>query len=221
MLAIGMTSGKKIDPRAYEKHWKVRALWAIDRLYAHAWHRIEVTSPCRLPREGPAILVCNHSAGIDPLLLQATCPRIITWMMAREYYELPILKSAFKQLGYIPVSRGERDSASIKAALRALHDGKVLGIFPEGRIEPSLALMPFQPGVEVLAARAKVPIYPAYVAGIERNISLPRSMVDRQETQIRYGPAIDSTDRAVTTDEIRAAIEALRLQSLAPRSLRH
>ncbi len=36
---------------------------------------------------GPAILVCNHTSSIDPLLLQAFSPRLIRWMMAKEYFE--------------------------------------------------------------------------------------------------------------------------------------
>src|SRR4051794_35368912 len=112
-----------------------RVLHAINRLYARVYHRVDVLSPQRLPARGPAILVCNHTSGIDPELIQSCCPRVITWMMAREYYEIPMLRHVLDLIGVIPVSRGARDSAATRAAMRALSDGKILGLFPEGKIE--------------------------------------------------------------------------------------
>ena len=198
------------DPRAYERHWKVRALRGLVRFYAHAWHHTRVLSPCPIPAQGAAILICNHVSGIDPLLLQATCPRVITWMMAREYYELPILRSAFERLGYIPVSRGTRDSASLKAALRALSAGKVLGIFPEGRIAPSKELLPLQPGVALMAARTGAPVYPAYLGGIQRNMTIARGLLDRQDVTIAYGRALEPAGKPASTEELEAALEQTR-----------
>lgn len=209
---------KSADPRRYERDWRVRALRGIVRFYAHAWHRTQVISPSTLPADGPAILICNHSAGIDPLLLQATCPRVITWMIAREYYELPVLHGIFQRLGYIPVSRGMRDSASIKLALRTLDAGKVLGIFPEGRIETSQALLPFQPGAATIAARAGVPIYPAYIAGIQRNLGIGRAMVDRQDVTIAYGRPIAPSGKTFETVDLEVAVQTLRERTIFARN---
>ena len=41
----------------------------------------------------------------------------------------------FKRIEAIPVDRFARDTASVRAALRHLKEGRILGVFPEGRIE--------------------------------------------------------------------------------------
>lgn len=211
----------KRDPRAYEQAWSTRALKGLNRLFGRAWHHVELLSPCRMPATGPAILICNHSAGLDPVVLQATCPRLITWMMAREFYELPLLRQMSDFLGYIPVSRDGRDASSLKAGMRALAAGKVLGVFPEGRIEPSTKLLPFQGGVGVLAQRAGVPVYPAYIAGLDRNVSVATSLLVRQDARVVYGPPIMGTaERPLSADELKESVDRLRRQTLAQVPLR-
>src|SRR4051812_42213381 len=118
----------------------LRFLQAFDVCFARIYHRLSVRLPQRLPRDGPAILVCNHTSGLDPLLIQSVCPRLITWMMAREYYNVRGLGWVFKAVGAIPVERSGRDLASTRAAMRALANGAILGVFPEGKIETSREL---------------------------------------------------------------------------------
>jgi len=113
----------------------VRALKAASRYYARIYQRLEVRSPCRLPRKGPAILVCNHTGAVDPLLIQSVSPRLIRWMMAKEYFDRKLLRWVFDAVGVILVERSGRDMAATRHAMRALEAGHVLGVFPEGRIE--------------------------------------------------------------------------------------
>src|SRR5690606_28478224 len=57
------------------------------RLYARFFHALRVEGGEHVPRSlhpGPLILVCNHTAGVDPLLVQAAVPFEIRWMMARD-----------------------------------------------------------------------------------------------------------------------------------------
>src|SRR4051812_47529161 len=76
-----------------ERSYALRALQGVNRLYARVYHSVEVIAPPQLPARGAAILVCNHTSGIDPELIQSCCSRVITWMMAREYYEMPVLRN--------------------------------------------------------------------------------------------------------------------------------
>lgn len=209
--------GMKVEnPRAYEQLWSIRALHGLNRMYARIWHHVELLSPCRLPPTGAAIVICNHTAGLDPVLLQATSPRLITWMMAREYYDLPGLRQFSDHLRYIPVNRALRDSASARAGLRALKQGKVLGVFPEGKIATNRDLLEFQGGVGVMAQRAGVPVYPAYIAGLPRNMSIAGSLLGRQEVRIAYGaPIMGTADKPLSALELRESIDTLRCQVIA------
>jgi 1-acyl-sn-glycerol-3-phosphate acyltransferase len=88
--------------------------------------------------------------------------------MAREYYEQKGLRWMLDIVGTIPVERSGRDMAATRAALAALKAGYVLGVFPEGKIEPTRELLPFQPGIGLLAMKSGVPVYPAYLEGSQR-----------------------------------------------------
>src|SRR5436190_21478294 len=61
------------------------------RWFSTAYHGLKVLTPCPIPadpRAGGAILVSNHISSVDPVPLQAACPRLITWLMAKEYGNL-------------------------------------------------------------------------------------------------------------------------------------
>jgi 1-acyl-sn-glycerol-3-phosphate acyltransferase len=196
-------------PTALERHLATRFLKAATRVWARAWHRVDVLAPCRLPRTGPAILVSNHVSPVDPLLLQSTTDRVIVWMMAKEYFELPVLRTAFEKLTFIPVSRSGRDTAALKAALRTLDAGKVLGIFPEGRIATNGSLGKLQPGVAMIAERSGAGVWPAYLQGTMPKWSVLRAYLEPQEVTVTHGSQVTSSGNELTSD-IFSALEALR-----------
>ncbi len=210
-------NGDEIPGGGYGNPRAQPVLQAINRLYARVYHQVEVRSPQRLPARGPAILVCNHTSGIDPELIQSCCPRIIIWMMAREYYEVPGLRKVLDWIGVIPVSRGARDSAATRAAMRALSDGKILGLFPEGKIETTSEILPFQAGVGVMAMKSEAPVYPAYLDGTQRGSEMKEAFARRQRATLAFGPPLRfSRNREVNggienvTKQIQNAVAALR-----------
>jgi len=163
----------------------------LNQLFSRIYHDLEVLRPCPIPASGPAILVCNHISGLDPALIQSTSPRVVTWMMAKEFYDLGALHWMFKRLRAIPVGRGGRDMAAMRSALRALESGGVLGIFPEGRIEKDHTLMPFQTGVALMACRTGTSVYPAYLDGSNRNMpSMFDAYLRRHRATITFGEPI-------------------------------
>lgn len=182
----------------------IRMLQAVDVCFARIYHRLSVRSPQQLPHTGPAILVCNHVSGVDPLLIQSVCPRLITWMVAKEYMQVRGLSWVFKQIGAIPVERSGRDLASTRAAMRALAGGAVLGIFPEGRIETSHDLLPFQTGVAMMAIKTGVPIFPACLEGTQRGREIVQAVLRPCVASIAFGPEVP-IDRSSSG---KAALEA-------------
>ncbi|HWB54098.1 MAG TPA: lysophospholipid acyltransferase family protein [Tepidisphaeraceae bacterium] len=170
-----------------EERISIGWLRLVDVLYSRIYHHVDVQSPCPLPRTGAGILVCNHISGLDPVLIQSVCPRLIVWMMAEEYASLPLLGPLFKAIHTIPVHRKGQDLAATRQALRALQSGFVLGIFPEGKIETGAGLLPFQPGVAMIAQRTGLPVYPAYIDGTSRGVEMPDVYLRRQEIKIWFG----------------------------------
>lgn len=196
--------------------WLIRVGMAANRLFTRVYHRVEQLTPCTLPPHGPAILACNHTSGLDPLLIQSASRRVIVWMMAREYYEMPSLNWMLRRIEAIPVGRSGRDMAAMRGALRALKSGRIVGIFPEGRIERRRELMPFQTGAALMAIRAGVQVYPACLDGTQRNRSMLQSFLQAQTAQLAFGPPLHlgsgdpgRKDLELATARLQAAIAGL------------
>jgi 1-acyl-sn-glycerol-3-phosphate acyltransferase len=173
-----------------ENNLPSRILQCVNRMYARVYHRLEVISPSRLPPSGPGIIVCNHTSGLDPHLVQSACRRLISWMMAREYYEIRMIKPMLDAMGTIPVSRNGRDMSATRAAMRALARGQMLGIFPEGRIEPTRQLLPFQTGAAMMAIKTGVPVFPAYLDGTQRGHEMLAAFFCPHRARVIFGDPV-------------------------------
>ena len=161
-----------------------------NRIFCRVYHNMRIFAPSRLPRKGPAIVVCNHASGLDPMLVQAGCRRMIVWMMASEYYQMKSLRWFYEVVNAIPVARNGRDSAATRAALRTLADGRVLGIFPEGRIETEKKLLPFQTGVAMMAIKTGVPVHPAYLDGTQRGREMVPAITRSNNVRLSFAEPI-------------------------------
>ncbi len=64
---------------------RLNVTWRLCRVYMLVWHRLEWRGRSYLPHDGPAILVSNHTTGLDPLLIQAAYPRTVHWVMLTSY----------------------------------------------------------------------------------------------------------------------------------------
>jgi 1-acyl-sn-glycerol-3-phosphate acyltransferase len=184
---------------------------------ARAYHGTSALTPCPLPRNGPAILVSNHTSSIDPLLLQAFSPRLIRWMMAKEYFDFKPLRWLYDTVGVILVERSGRDLAATRAAMRVLQEGYVLGVFAEGRIETTRDLIPFQSGIGLLALKTRAPVFPVFIDGTQRNREMIEAFLMPSTGSIAFGPEVrldDLTDSRKGIEEatrrIQSAVEALK-----------
>jgi 1-acyl-sn-glycerol-3-phosphate acyltransferase len=189
----------------------LEVLWWINRAYCTCMHRLITLNDAPLPEHGPAILVANHTSGVDNLVLQSGCRRVLGFMVAQEFYDSWLVGPFCRLLRCIPVRRDGRDLSATREALRALHDGLVLPIFPEGRITPESGRVfgPGRPGAAFLTIRAKVPVIPAYIRGTPPTNNVWRGLITPSRARVIYGPPIDFSDLLTPEDDRRAERERL------------
>jgi 1-acyl-sn-glycerol-3-phosphate acyltransferase len=72
-----------------------------------------------------------------------------------------------RAMRHIPVDR-RAGAAAFEAAVRALKDGEVVGVFPEATISPSFTVKELKAGAARMAVQSGVPIIPAAVWGGHR-----------------------------------------------------
>lgn len=139
-----------------------------------------------VPQTGPAILMMNHIAFVDPLVLVHTTPRNIVPLAKTEAYRYPIVGIVPRVWGVIPVERQGIDRQAVQRALAVLSAGEILLIAPEGTRHP--ALTDPREGAAYLASRSGAPIVPVALENTRGFPTLPFSRRWRAPgAEVRYG----------------------------------
>lgn len=120
----------------------------------------------RIPSTGGALLVANHISHLDPIfsgLMVHRGRRVPRFLAKNSLWSKPVLGRAMRGSGQIPVYRESTDAQhSLREGTRALTEGKVVVIYPEGTItrDPEGWPMLARTGVARLALSADVPVVP-------------------------------------------------------------
>ncbi|WP_040634106.1 lysophospholipid acyltransferase family protein [Mobilicoccus pelagius] len=141
-----------------------RALFAAQGL------RFRVTGSEHIPHEDGAVVVMNHLSYLDFTyagLAARPSGRVIRFMCKDTIFDHPVAGPLMRGMKHIPVDR-ENGSASFRAALRALKDGELVGVFPEATISRSFELKEFKSGAVRMAQGARVPMIPVVLWGSQR-----------------------------------------------------
>jgi 1-acyl-sn-glycerol-3-phosphate acyltransferase len=130
--------------------------------------RVDDTQLPLIPSHGPLILVANHINFLDaPMIATHLLPRPITGFAKIETWDNPLIGKLFDLWGAIPLHRGQGDIAAFRQAERALANGKILAIAPEGTRSGHGQLQRGHAGVVLLAQRSQAPLLPLVYYGNE------------------------------------------------------
>jgi 1-acyl-sn-glycerol-3-phosphate acyltransferase len=155
----------------------------------------------KLPQSGGAIIVVNHVSHVDPFLVAkmiidgARRPRFLA---KDSIFDVFAVGPAMRGMGHIPVKRGTADARqSFDAAVRALEDGGMIVLHPEGTVtrDPNGWPMAGKTGAARLALLAPgVPVIPVAQWGVQEHVDLYRKkvkLVPRPRHTLSVGDAID------------------------------
>jgi 1-acyl-sn-glycerol-3-phosphate acyltransferase len=130
----------------------------------HGVYRFRVQGQEHIPAEGAALLACNHVSYVDALLIAAASPRPIRFIMDHRIFATPLLGWLFRLAKAIPIAPQRDDpeayERAFEAACRALDEGELVGIFPEGSITRDGRLQPFKGGILKILRTHPVPVIP-------------------------------------------------------------
>ena len=194
-------------------------------------YRLRTQGIEQIPEEGPALIVCNHVSYMDALILSASIPRPVRFVMYYKIFNVPVMRWIFKQAKAIPIAGAREDPAMMQAAFdaidAALAEGEIVGIFPEGALTKDGEIAKFKSGIERVLARANdagrpVPVVPMALRGMWASMwsrranardadRLSRMRVPqrfRAHVEVIAGVPVD--DRGATAELLEAKVRALR-----------
>jgi 1-acyl-sn-glycerol-3-phosphate acyltransferase len=176
-----------------------------------------------IPPQGAGIIMMNHIAFLDPIVVLHSIPRNIVPLAKVEVYEYPVIGIFPRLWEVIPVRREEVDRRAIQLALEVLKAGELVLVAPEGTRGPRL--QQGKEGAAYLASRSGAPIIPAAVLQTSGFPAFRTSRRWRQPgSHVIFGKPIrfkDSLKRAKGDELRKMTDEAMYvLAAMLPENLR-
>ena len=129
----------------------------------------EVNGLKNIPKKGPFIIAANHESYMDHLIIVCTFTcrlnKKIHFLSKKEHFDNIFKKVWHNYAGAIPLDRQAGGKEALKLAVKALKQGKIIAIHPEGTRTLTGKLQKGKTGVTRLALSAEVPIIPVGLIG--------------------------------------------------------
>lgn len=192
-------------------------------MLVHTIYRFKAKGLENIPKEGPAVLVCNHVGFSDAVILGAAVRRPPRFIMYYKIFQNPLLGWFFRTAKAIPIASRNEDERIFNKAFdgisKALEDGELVIIFPEGKLTADGEIDVFKPGLLRVLERNPVPVIPMALGGLWGSLFTRRNKgffgrVWRREQPIGrpidlvIGKPMPAAD--VQMQELRAKVQALR-----------
>lgn len=191
-------------------------IWCVTRIM----YRIRVEGAQHIPKEGAAILVCNHVSFVDWMIIGGSVKRPVRFVMDHSFFKGWLLKRIMTRGKVIPIASAKEDPSRLEEAFRRIEEelkaGELVCIFPEGRITKDGKMNEFRPGVLKMLASTPVPVVPMGLSGLWGSFfsregghamqKLPRRF--RAPLTLQISPPLPP--EGLRLDTIQAAVAALR-----------
>lgn len=167
---------RRVGPGPKLPDWLIRLNYGI----GHAFGRFvffctmnaQVVRRETVDRPGGYVLACTHLSHVDPACVSVIANRKIDWMSRLEFYQSRLTAALMWAVGAFPVDRFGIPVSSIRTAIRRARQGRIVGIFPEGRVSHGADSVcrggPIKKGACVVALRSGVPIIPCVTLGTHK-----------------------------------------------------
>jgi len=214
---------RPFDRSARFYHWILR-VWsrALLRLFGI---RATVSGTENLDRSRSYVYLANHSSYLDIIVVGATLPDDIRFVLKRELGRIPIFGWGLVLGPYILIDRADARNAiaSIDKAASEIARGASVIIFPEGTRSADGRLAPFKRGGFLLAIKSGVPMVPVAIDGTFRLMSRNDRTVRPGAVSVRIGEPIEGhanasrTEAAALQEQVRGQLLTMLGSTESPR----
>jgi 1-acyl-sn-glycerol-3-phosphate acyltransferase len=210
-----------------------RIILAFGRALGRVVFSVRIEGAENLPRQRePLIVISNHFGWFDAFILTVYLPFPSVFLVATESQRKWYVRFFMNVFDGIPIWRGQVDRDAFRSALKVLGQGRSLGVFPEGGINPDLGeriargepimtlegatsriggqLARAKPGTALLATMSRKRILPVALLGSDR-IGANLRRLRRSVVTMRIGPIFGpiAVEGGVSGPARRARIDEL------------
>jgi 1-acyl-sn-glycerol-3-phosphate acyltransferase len=158
---------------------------------------LKITGLENIP-SGPVIFASNHISLLDPPVLGYAVHREVYFVAKEELFQLRRFFTRLIQYFNAISIRRDGDIRALRIILKVLKDRISLIIFPEGTRSKTGELLPFLPGVGLIALKSRIPVVPVFI----RNTNAP--LIDiftrKRRIEVRFGRPIFPNGYALNRD---------------------
>ncbi|GAA1093604.1 MULTISPECIES: lysophospholipid acyltransferase family protein [Kitasatospora] len=180
--------------------------------------RVSVVGAEHVPATGGAVLVSNHISYLD-FIFAGLGPwrggkRLTRFMAKDDVFKHRISGPLMRGMRHIPVDRTDGQPA-YDAAVKALREGEIVGVFPEATISRSFMLKKFKTGAARMAADSGAPLLPVILWGTQQlwTKGRPKTLTKRHvPITVMIGEPIELTPQdkpVMVTRRLRAAMSEM------------
>jgi 1-acyl-sn-glycerol-3-phosphate acyltransferase len=165
------------------------------KLFLLLWNRLRIRDVKNIPDEGGVLMASNHASFLDPPVVGVGYRGRPVHFLARD----TLWNSKFgtwwmTRVGCIPVSRGTGDIKALKLTIKALKDGKVVSMFPEGTRTEDGELQKAKGGIGFIIEKSGCVVVPAYIDGTYKAHPKGTRFIKPSKVTITYGKPITQAD---------------------------
>lgn len=131
----------------------------LGRLIMPLFFKLEISGLENFPKQGPLLVVGNHTAAMEAVMLNIYSPRQIEMLSTADIPAERITKLAADLYGVIPLHRGSYDRNAMRNSLDVLKQSGYIGLFPEGGIWQE-GKKKALPGIAWLSLQSSAPVLP-------------------------------------------------------------
>ena len=214
ILGLAAVPGGMLDRDGKRLHWFSRTWsWLIMKTI---FSPVKVTGLDKIDTTKPHVYAVNHASALDIPVLYVNLPFQFRIAFKKELLSYPVVGWQLKRSGQVCIDQQNpsRSISSIRAALKGLHAGLPLVIFPEGGRTPDGEIKPFLQGAFFLAIKAQVDIVPVALVGTYELLPMNTYHIKCRPLEMRVGEPISTTgltmrDMEAVSTRVQKAVEDL------------
>ena len=181
-------------PARLQRSFAWRCLQFLAMPFFRLWVRTHVVGTENIDDKQGGLLLLNHQSFLDPVAAAIRLKRPVSFMAREGLFRVPVVSWVLRNTYSQPISQTAFRGSSIRRAVGRMHQGFLVGIFPEGE-RSSGAVKKFNRGFLSLVRRVDLPIYPVGIVGGDQLMPRGSFLIRPGKITVVFGQPITENER--------------------------